>query len=63
MEEIIKRLEACNRALENAAYNYDGSIIEELDSNIIESTGVSTTCLIEVRKNNEMINDLRASKK
>jgi hypothetical protein len=60
-QEIIERLETCNRALEYAAYNYDGSIIEELDPNVVESTGVGTTCLIEVKNNKELINQLRES--
>jgi hypothetical protein len=60
-QELIERLEACNHALEYAAYNYDGSIIEELDPNVVESTGVGTTCLIEVKNNKELINQLRES--
>lgn len=58
MEEIIKRLEACNRALEYAAWNYDCSTLDQLEPGVIESTGVGTTCLIEIRNNNEMIKEL-----
>ena len=62
MEEIIERLEACNRVLEYAAFNYDGSILEDLDPRTIESTGVGTTCLIEIRENKKMIERLREIK-
>lgn len=51
MEEITERLLRCNAALEYAAFNYDGSKLEDLPDNMIESTGVSDTCLIEVREN------------
>lgn len=56
--ELIERMEANNRAFEYAAYNYDGSILEELNPNVIESTGVGTTCLIEVRENKRLIEKL-----
>ena len=59
MEELIRRLEACNYALEYAAWNYSEMKLEDLDPNIIESTGVADSCLIEVRNNNLMIEELR----
>jgi hypothetical protein len=57
-DKIRERLEACNNALEYAAFNYDGRIIEDLEPGIIESTGVSDTCLIEVRNNREFATEI-----
>jgi len=59
MEKLIERLDACSRALVYAAYNYDGAKLEDLPVNIIESTGVSDTCLIEIRENNLLIEELQ----
>lgn len=57
-ETIINRLKACNYAMEYAAFNYDGSKLENLEPGIIESTGVSESLLIEVRNNNSFIDEL-----
>ena len=54
-EEITNRLDACNAALERAAFVIDGSRFQDLESGIIESTSSATTCLIEMKKNNELI--------
>lgn len=59
MKEVIERLQANNYALEYAAFNIDSSKLEDLDENIIESTCPAETCLIEVRKNNELIKRLK----
>ena len=59
MEKITLRLLACNNAMEYAACNHDGSILDDLPNGIIESTGVSDTLLIEVRKNNELIEQMK----
>jgi hypothetical protein len=61
INEIIKRLEACNSAMEYAAFNYDGSKLENLQLGIIESTGVSDSLLIEVRNNKILIEELKGS--
>lgn len=59
MDDIIERLEACNRALEGAAWCDNGKVLKDLPKGIIESTSISTTCLIEVRNNNDLIVNLR----
>ena len=60
-KEIIDRLDACNSALERAAFVIDGSRLQDLQPGIIESTGAATTCLIEIRENNKLINELNSS--
>lgn len=47
--ELLERLNDCIEALKYAAFNYDGRKLESLPDGIIESTGVSDTCLIAVR--------------
>lgn len=63
MDRIIRRLEACNHALEYAAWNYGEMKLNDLKPNVIESTGVAESCLIEVRNNNLAINKLREIQK
>ena len=62
VNNIIIRLEACNRALERAAWEIDRSSINDLGPNVIESTSSSTTCLIEIRKNDKLIEKYRSSR-
>jgi hypothetical protein len=57
-KEIMLRLSQNNMALEYAAFNYDGMKLEDLKPGIIESTGVSDSCLIEVRENKKMLDVL-----
>lgn len=63
MKEVIELLESNNRALEYAAWNYDEMKLEDLRDSMTESTGVSETCLIQVRENNQVIEDLQENKK
>jgi len=60
--EIISRLEMCNASLERSAYLADGATLDDVDRNTIESTGSSTQNLIEVHRNNEMIQELKKQK-
>jgi hypothetical protein len=62
IHELIVRLESCNRELEYAAYNYDGSKLEDLSPGIMESTSVAGSCLIEIRLNNELLEKLKEEK-
>ena len=63
MEKLIEQLLACTYALEYAAWNYGTMKLEDLKPNIIESTGVAETCLIEVRNTKMLIEEVRASQK
>jgi hypothetical protein len=47
--DLLSALRQCIDALEYAAYNYDGAKLADLPPGIMESTGVSDTCLIAVR--------------
>ncbi|MCK5615038.1 hypothetical protein KAR91_74940 [Candidatus Pacearchaeota archaeon] len=40
----------------------DGKLLEDLPKGIVESTSASTTCLIEIRNNNDLIIKLREGK-
>lgn len=62
MNDVIERLKACNRALERAAWCEDEKVLKDLPEGIIESTSTSTTCLIEIRNNNDLIIKLREGK-
>jgi len=57
--EIIQRLKMNNIAAEYAAYNYNGMKLEHLIPGVIESTDPAEQLLIEVRENNQMIQDLK----
>lgn len=45
-------------ALEYAAFNYDGSKLENLRPGLLDSTGVSDSCLISVREINHLLSSL-----
>src|SRR5438067_3966513 len=48
--ELLLALRECADALAYAAFNYDGSKLEGLKPNLVESTGVSDTALIAERR-------------
>lgn len=58
-KELIQRLEACNQALERAAWCDEQITLDELDPCVVESTGVATSCLIEARENNKLIRKIK----
>jgi len=47
--ELVRVLNDCIHSLEYAAYNIDGSKLQDLDPRVVESTGVSESCLISAR--------------
>jgi len=59
---VIDRLEQNNMALERIAYLYDKSTLKDLEEGIIESSSESKTCLIEIRNNNILIEELKNNK-
>ena len=53
--DLLEALNECIAALKYAAFNDDGSKLENLPAGIMDSTGVSATCLIAVRNSLEAI--------
>lgn len=58
--DVVFVLQQCADALAYAAYNYDGSNLEDLKPGIVESTGVSDTALIAERNAREAIRVLKS---
>jgi hypothetical protein len=58
IKDIYQRLYECNNALEYSAFNHDGKTLDNVEENVIESTCPSTTCLIEVRRNKELMHKI-----
>ena len=55
IDELIKMLNECCHSIESLAYNYDGSLIEELDPHVVDSTGCAEDGLIKVRNARALI--------
>ena len=58
IEKITRQLKDNILALESAAFAIDGTKAEDISENTIESTSIAATCIIEMRYNELLLEEL-----
>jgi len=62
IEKTIRQLRDNIHALERAAFEIDGTIEADVSECTIESTSSADTCIIEMRWNKQLLNELNQIK-